>query len=44
MIQFTQKEIALLLFVMQDFWTKDIETIKTRDTILEKIRSEIRYE
>ena len=41
MIEFTQKELALLLFVMQDFWSKDKENIKNRDSILEKLRKEI---
>ena len=44
MIEFTQKELALLLFIMQDFWNKDIDKIKTRDTILERLRKEVKYD
>ena len=44
MIEFTQREITLLLYVMQDFWSKHPDDIKTRDSIIEKLRKEVKYE
>ncbi len=44
MIEFNQKEIALLLFVIQDFWTKNVDEIETRDNILDKLRREVKYD
>lgn len=44
MIKFTQKEISLLLFIIQDYYTKNSNNIKTRDEILNKLRKEVKYD
>lgn len=44
MIEFTQKEITLLLFIVQDYWSKNVDEVETRDNILDKLRREVKYE
>jgi hypothetical protein len=44
MTEFTQKEISLLLFVMQDYWSRNVDEVETRDNILEKLRREVKYD
>jgi hypothetical protein len=37
-VELTEREVSLLLFIIQDYWSLDKTNVETRDSILKKLR------